>query len=107
MGILNIVSTVAVIISSIILIINLTLMIIFLWERWRLDQLRHKIARLEFRIGRAIEEELKKNIKDNPKSPNQSISLCTHCYCMTYTIGGRCGKCGGKKGVMNGYFTSK
>ncbi len=26
-----------------------------------------------------------------------SVSLCTHCYCMTHTINGKCGKCGARK----------
>jgi len=26
-----------------------------------------------------------------------SLSLCPHCYCMTYTIKGKCGKCKEKK----------
>lgn len=25
------------------------------------------------------------------------VSLCDGCHCMTYTIKGKCGKCGGKK----------
>lgn len=25
------------------------------------------------------------------------VSLCPNCYCMTHTVKGLCGKCGGKK----------
>lgn len=28
---------------------------------------------------------------------SNNISLCTNCYCMTHTIGSKCGKCGARK----------
>ena len=31
------------------------------------------------------------------KIKDLSISLCLHCYCMTKTIKGKCGKCGKNK----------
>ena len=31
---------------------------------------------------------------------SNNISLCTNCYCMTHTIGSKCGKCGTKKEIL-------
>jgi hypothetical protein len=31
----------------------------------------------------------------------QEISQCPHCFCMTHTIKGKCGKCKGKKCEKN------
>jgi len=28
---------------------------------------------------------------------HRNLNLCQKCYCMTYTINGKCGKCKGKK----------
>ena len=30
-------------------------------------------------------------------SKELDISLCPHCFCMTYTVKGKCGKCKDKK----------
>ena len=35
-----------------------------------------------------------------------SISICPYCYCMTYTIKGKCGKCKKKKADHEKYNTS-
>lgn len=60
MEILNIVFSIAAAIASIVLIVNLTLTAVALWRLWSIDRLRHKIAKLEFRIDKIIEAELKK-----------------------------------------------
>lgn len=60
MEILNIVFSIAVAIASIVLIVNLTLTAVALWRLWSIDRLRYKIAKLEFRIDKIIEAELKK-----------------------------------------------
>ena len=31
----------------------------------------------------------------------ETISLCPHCFCMTHTIEGKCGKCGATKMKWN------
>lgn len=31
---------------------------------------------------------------------SNNISLCTNCYCMTHTIGSKCGKCSTKKEIL-------
>lgn len=64
MEILNVVFSVAVVIASIVLIVNLTLTAVALWRLWSIDRLRHKIAKLEFRIDKTIEAELKKIEKE-------------------------------------------
>ena len=64
MEILNVVFSIAVIVASIVLIVNLTLTTVALWRLWSIDRLRHKTAKLEFRIDKIIEAELKKIEKE-------------------------------------------
>ena len=33
----------------------------------------------------------------SPRPPLLDVSPCSHCYCMTKTIKGKCGKCGKNK----------
>lgn len=67
MEILNVAVSVAVIVASIVLIVNLTLTAVALWRLWSIDRLRHKTAKLEFRIEKIIEAELKKIEKEEEK----------------------------------------
>ena len=34
---------------------------------------------------------------ENKDAIPEQVSLCKNCYCMTHTIGGKCGKCGARK----------
>ena len=67
MDILNVAVSIAVIVASIVLIVNLTLTAVALWRLWSIDRLRHKTAKLEFRIDKIIEAELKKIEKEEEK----------------------------------------
>lgn len=56
-------STVVIIITSVILVVNLILITISLWGLRRIDRLRYKIYKLRFRIDKIIEEEFRRNSK--------------------------------------------
>lgn len=60
--------------------------------------------------GKGIEEAMKyyngthtedeyKEFRTSVENSN-NISLCPNCYCMTHTIGSKCGKCGTKKEIL-------
>jgi hypothetical protein len=71
MEVLNIVASIVLILASSIMIINGILLTVSLWKLYQRDHLRYKISKLEFKINKIIENELK-NIKVKEEKENEN-----------------------------------
>lgn len=71
MEVLNIVVSIVLILASSIMIINGILLTVSLWKLYQRDHLRYKISKLEFKINKIIENELK-NIKVKEEKENEN-----------------------------------
>nr|DAR72035.1 MAG TPA: hypothetical protein [Caudoviricetes sp.] len=71
MEVLNIVASIVLILASSIMIINGILLTVSLWKHYQRDHLRYKISKLEFKINKIIENELK-NIKVKEEKENEN-----------------------------------
>lgn len=71
MEVLNIVDSIVLILASSIMIINGILLTVSLWKLYQRDHLRYKISKLEFKINKIIENELK-NIKVKEEKENEN-----------------------------------
>lgn len=71
MEVLNIVASIVLILASSIMIINGILLTVSLWKLYQRDHLRYKIPKLEFKINKIIENELK-NIKVKEEKENEN-----------------------------------
>nr|DAX19871.1 MAG TPA: hypothetical protein [Caudoviricetes sp.] len=71
MEVLNIVASIVLILASSIMIINGILLTMSLWKLYQRDHLRYKISKLEFKINKIIENELK-NIKVKEEKENEN-----------------------------------
>ena len=47
---------------------------------------------------RIASKKKKFSLNQEKMEDSEQISLCTHCWCMTHTINGKCGKCKTRKG---------